>query len=222
MDDRVQTDGRATRAVPRAEPGCRRVRRRPPVAAPPPPPPPPAAPATPPAPPPPPPPPAAPPAPAALTEDEIFARKTLEQLNAERPLGDVFFDLDESTIRDDARGPLQKNADWMKRWTDHAHHGRGALRRARHRRIQPRARRPPRQRGQGVPGEPRHPRRSHRGRQQGQGIAVLQRVERELLAAEPPRSLHHHGEVDEIESSQGRSGDPESRDNLARRSPDLP
>ena len=48
------------------------------------------------------PPPAPPPAaPTALTEDEIFARKTLEQLNAERPLGDVFFDLDESTIRDE-------------------------------------------------------------------------------------------------------------------------
>jgi peptidoglycan-associated lipoprotein len=51
------------------------------------------------------------------TEDEIFAAKTLEQLNAERPLGDVFFDLDESMIRDDARPMLQRNADWMKRWT---------------------------------------------------------------------------------------------------------
>ena len=88
-----------------------------PAVAPAPPPPPPTAPATPPTPPPPPPPPAAPPAPAALTEDQIFAQKTLEQINAERPLGDVFFDLDEATIRDDARGPLQKNADWMKRWT---------------------------------------------------------------------------------------------------------
>jgi peptidoglycan-associated lipoprotein len=37
-------------------------------------------------------------------------------LNAERPLDDVFFDLDEATIRADARGPLQKNAEWMKRW----------------------------------------------------------------------------------------------------------
>ena len=74
-----------------------------------------AAPATPPAPPPPAPPPPAPPAPA-LTEDEIFARKTLEQLNAERPLGDVFFDLDAATIRDDGRAALQKNAEWLKRW----------------------------------------------------------------------------------------------------------
>lgn len=76
-----------------------------------------AAPVTPPAPPPPAPPPPSPPAPAALTEEEVFARKTLEQLNAERPLGDVFFDLDSSTVRDEARGLLQKNAEWMKRWS---------------------------------------------------------------------------------------------------------
>ena len=82
-------------------------------------PPPPAAPPVPP--PPPPPPPPAPrssstPAPAALSEEELFARKSLEQLNAEKPLGDVFFDLDQATIRDEARSPLQKNADWMKKW----------------------------------------------------------------------------------------------------------
>jgi peptidoglycan-associated lipoprotein len=87
-----------------------------PATAPAPPPPSPAAPVAPPAPPPPPAPPAPAPAPAPLTEDQIFAQKSLEQLNAERPLGDVYFNLDESTIRDDARGPLQKNADWMKRW----------------------------------------------------------------------------------------------------------
>jgi peptidoglycan-associated lipoprotein len=87
-----------------------------PATAPAPPPPPPAAPATPPAPPPPPAPPASPPASVALTDEQIFAQKSLEQLNAERPLGDAFFNLDESTIRDDARGALQKNAEWMKRW----------------------------------------------------------------------------------------------------------
>jgi peptidoglycan-associated lipoprotein len=92
-----------------------------PAAPAPPPPPPPQAAARPPTPPPPPPPPPAPPvatpAPAALTEEEIFARKSLDQLNSERPLGDVYFDLDESVIRDDARPILQKDADWMKRWT---------------------------------------------------------------------------------------------------------
>jgi peptidoglycan-associated lipoprotein len=88
---------------------------------PPPPPPPPEPPAAPAPPPPPPPPPPAPrptpPPPAPLTEDELFARKTLDQLNAEMPLGDVAFDYDMSTVRDDQRGILQKNADWMRRWT---------------------------------------------------------------------------------------------------------
>jgi peptidoglycan-associated lipoprotein len=54
---------------------------------------------------------------AALTEDELFARKSLEQLNAERPLGDTLFDLDEATIRDDARATLQNDAQWLQRWT---------------------------------------------------------------------------------------------------------
>jgi peptidoglycan-associated lipoprotein len=59
----------------------------------------------------------APAPPAALSEEELFARKTLDELNAERPLGDAFFDLDQSTIREDARAVLQKNAEWMRRWT---------------------------------------------------------------------------------------------------------
>jgi peptidoglycan-associated lipoprotein len=82
----------------------------------PPPPMPPVVPVAPPAPPPPPAPPVAPPAAVPLTEDQIFAQKTLDQLNAERPLDNVFFDLDQSVIRSDARASLQKNADWMKRW----------------------------------------------------------------------------------------------------------
>jgi peptidoglycan-associated lipoprotein len=75
-----------------------------------------AAPVAPPAPPPP-PAPAAAPKPAPLTEEQIFAQTSLEQLNAQRPLADVFFDYDQSGVRDDGRAPLQKNADWLKRWT---------------------------------------------------------------------------------------------------------
>src|SRR5919106_208512 len=57
-------------------------------------------------------------APAAdLTEEEIFARKTLDELNAERPLVDVFFDFDQWSVRDDVRPALQKNADWLRRWS---------------------------------------------------------------------------------------------------------
>jgi peptidoglycan-associated lipoprotein len=77
----------------------------------------PAPPPTTPAPPPPPPPAPAPPAEKPLSEEEIFARKSLADLNAEKPLGDAFFDLDSSQIRDDARPALQKDADWLKRWT---------------------------------------------------------------------------------------------------------
>jgi peptidoglycan-associated lipoprotein len=89
-----------------------------PPPAPAPPPPPPAAPAPPPPPPPPPPQPA--PAPRPLTEEQIFAQKSLEQLNAERPLEDVFFDLDRADLREDSRAPLQKDADWMKKWASTA------------------------------------------------------------------------------------------------------
>ena len=76
------------------------------------------APATPPPPPaPPPPPPAAPAPPRALTEDEIFARKSATDLNNERVLSHVFFDLDSAAIRDDARSALTTNATYLKRWT---------------------------------------------------------------------------------------------------------
>ena len=51
------------------------------------------------------------------SEDEIFAGKTLDQLNVEKPLGDAYFDLDSQTIRDDAKPVLQKDTDWLKRWT---------------------------------------------------------------------------------------------------------
>jgi peptidoglycan-associated lipoprotein len=88
-----------------------------PAMAPTPPPPPPAAPVTPPPPPPPPPPPAPTPAPPPrpLSEDEIFARKSLDEVT--RELSDAYFDLDKSEIRADARDPLTKDADWLKKWT---------------------------------------------------------------------------------------------------------
>jgi len=86
-----------------------------PAPAPAPPPPAPAAPVVPP-PPPPPPRPAAAPAPRPLSEEEIFSRKSVDQLNAEKPMDDVFFDLDKSEVRDDAKPVLQRDADWLKKW----------------------------------------------------------------------------------------------------------
>jgi peptidoglycan-associated lipoprotein len=73
--------------------------------------------------PPPPPPPQPPPPPVPVppppqpTEAEIFARMTLTDLNAQKPLEDVFFDLDKSDLSDKSRSSLDKDASWMKRWT---------------------------------------------------------------------------------------------------------
>ena len=53
-------------------------------------------------------------APAPLSEDELFRRQTLAELNAEHPLGDVFFDYQKDEIRDEGRGVLQQDAAWLK------------------------------------------------------------------------------------------------------------
>ena len=71
-------------------------------------------------PPPPPPPPPAPPRrrPAASADrGGDLLEEDVEELNAEMPLTDVSFDYDMSLIRDDQRATLQKNADYMRRWT---------------------------------------------------------------------------------------------------------
>ena len=53
-----------------------------------------------------------------LSEDEIFAQKSLAQLNSERPLGDVYFDLDNAVIKDAGKAALSTNATWLKRWAN--------------------------------------------------------------------------------------------------------
>lgn len=92
---------------------CAKKKPEPPAPAPAPPPPA-AKPTTPPPPPPPPPPPKeAPPRP--LTEDEIFERTTLDELNKQKPLTDVFFAYDSAELSEEARTTLQKNTEWLKR-----------------------------------------------------------------------------------------------------------
>jgi peptidoglycan-associated lipoprotein len=54
--------------------------------------------------------------PAPPTEAELFARMTIGDVNAMRPLEDVFFDYDKADLSDAARAGLQKNADWMRKW----------------------------------------------------------------------------------------------------------
>ena len=67
----------------------------------------------------PPPPPPPPPAPTerALTEDEIFEKMTLDELNKQAPLASVYFALDSTELTQEARGVLQKNSEWLKRRT---------------------------------------------------------------------------------------------------------
>jgi peptidoglycan-associated lipoprotein len=91
--------------------------KKPAPAPPAPPPPPPVTRPAPPPPPPPPPPPAPTPEPAAPTEEELFAKLTVDDLNNRKPLGDVFFQLDSSELSDEARAYLQKNSEYLKKWT---------------------------------------------------------------------------------------------------------
>jgi peptidoglycan-associated lipoprotein len=68
-------------------------------------------------PPPPPPPAAATPEPRVPTEEELFEKMTLDELNAKKPLADVFFSLDSSELSEEARASLAKNLEWMKKWS---------------------------------------------------------------------------------------------------------
>ncbi len=94
-------------------------KKQPPVVVPPPPPAPPPAPVATPPPPPPPPPaqPQPPPPPPPPTEEELFARLSLADLIAQKPLTDVFFDYDSAELSDASRAALDKNAVFMKKWT---------------------------------------------------------------------------------------------------------
>src|SRR5262245_27406783 len=54
--------------------------------------------------------------PAPLSEEELFRRESLDELNGQRPLGDAFFDYDQFTLRDDARAALDRDAAWLRKW----------------------------------------------------------------------------------------------------------
>lgn len=54
--------------------------------------------------------------PAALSEEELFRRLSLDELNAQKPLGDVFFDYDKNEIREEGRAVLQRDAAWLAKW----------------------------------------------------------------------------------------------------------
>lgn len=51
-----------------------------------------------------------------LTEEEIFLKKTLEEINQEKPLAMIHFDYDRYNIRPDAVPVLEANASWLKKY----------------------------------------------------------------------------------------------------------
>jgi len=54
--------------------------------------------------------------PATLTEDEVFAKWTLGELNEKNPLADVLFDYDSAELTEAGRTTLQKHTVWLQRW----------------------------------------------------------------------------------------------------------
>ena len=61
--------------------------------------------------------PAPPPAPRTPTEDEIFEKWTVDDLNKQGLLADVFFALDSVELNQESRGTIQKNTEFLKRRT---------------------------------------------------------------------------------------------------------
>jgi len=55
-------------------------------------------------------------APPRLSEEEIFASKSLDQLNQEMPLDMINFDFNEYSIRPDVKPVLESNAAWLKKF----------------------------------------------------------------------------------------------------------
>ncbi|MBN1938962.1 MAG: peptidoglycan-associated lipoprotein Pal [Candidatus Aminicenantes bacterium] len=54
--------------------------------------------------------------PPALSEEELFMKKTLDQVNQERNLRMIRFDYDKYFVRDDAKPVLEANAAWLKKF----------------------------------------------------------------------------------------------------------
>ena len=54
--------------------------------------------------------------PRVLSEQDLFDRKSLRELNGEHPLADAFFDYDQTILRDEAQRALQQDAKWLAKW----------------------------------------------------------------------------------------------------------
>jgi peptidoglycan-associated lipoprotein len=56
------------------------------------------------------------PPPPQLTEEDLFLQKSLEQINREKPLANIYFDYDKYALREDAKPTLDTNSAWLNRW----------------------------------------------------------------------------------------------------------
>ncbi len=61
--------------------------------------------------------PAPPAAPKPPTEDEVFAAMSLDDLNKKGVLTDTFFALDSTELTPESRSAIQKNSEYLKRWS---------------------------------------------------------------------------------------------------------
>ena len=138
--------------------------------------------------------PVAAPAPAPLTEAELFQRKSLDALNAEVLSVMRFSTTTRRCCVTMPNGPCNRMRPGCQMATD-PDQRRRTLRRAGHRRVQPRIGRPPSGGGQGLSYQSWRRVESDRHAQLGQGGAVLPRFRRILLVTESARSFRHYGEV---------------------------
>ena len=99
----------------------------------------------------------------------------------------VFFETDSSELTPQARATLDKQAQWLTNYSQLRLHHRGPCRRARHARIQHRARRAARPGGARLSGLARHPGAAHAHDLLRQGAAGRGLQRHLVLVAEPPR-----------------------------------
>jgi len=51
-----------------------------------------------------------------LSEEDMLLQKSLDQINREKPLGTIYFDYDSAVVRSDARGVLDTDSAWLKKF----------------------------------------------------------------------------------------------------------
>lgn len=52
----------------------------------------------------------------ALSEEQLYLQKSLEQINKEKPLANIYFDYDKAMVREDAKPVLETNASWLNKF----------------------------------------------------------------------------------------------------------